>query len=276
MPNRIVLYKTILFGIRVTFLSIILPYRTLYVILNRILTFGILIMKVDIFPLDIAKGPAFCNRDKERALLKHNIENNTQASLVANRIINVMQEVQEIAATVISATASIGIALYPANGNTSAELFKSADIAMYRAKKKGRNQVCFFEHEMQQIFHHRLKIETELKTAIEKKQFELYYQPVINPINDTIQGFEALIRWKVDGVVRMPDQFIEIAEDSGQIGTLGLSVLRQACVQAKDWARPVTLSIPSGRAGRVPIRVKSFLSSSKAIMQHSACLWPRP
>ena len=85
MPNRIVLYKTILFGIRFTFLSIILPYRTLYVILNRILTFGILFMKVDIFPLDIAKGPAFCNRDKERALLKHNIESNTHTIIYAPR-----------------------------------------------------------------------------------------------------------------------------------------------------------------------------------------------
>lgn len=201
----------------------------------------------------------------EFVIILNNIENNTQASLVANRIINVMQSVQEISSTVISATASIGIALHPDNGNTSAELFKHADIAMYRAKKQGRNQVCFFEHEMQQIFHHRLKIETELKMAIEKKQFELYYQPVINPINDTIQGFEALIRWNVDGVIRMPDQFIEIAEETQQILKIGLWVIEEAISTLAQWhkltSKPYVMAINLSAIQLGDITLVKYLSA---------------
>lgn len=164
-----------------------------------------------------------------------NLESAEQASFVATRIVSVMQKPIEIAGTSINATVSIGIALHPENGRNSEELFKYADIAMYRAKKLGRNQVCFFEAEMQQKFHFRLMIETELRAALEKRQFELHFQPVINPIENQLLGFEALLRWRVDDNLRGPDEFIKIAEETRQIVPIGNWVAENAIKALSGW-----------------------------------------
>lgn len=183
----------------------------------------------------------------EFAITLSNLESNEQALIVAQRIINAMQEPIEIATTTINSTISIGIALHPCNGKTSEELFKYADIAMYRAKKLGRNQICFFEDEMQQKFHQRLAVELELREAIEKQQFQLYYQPIIDPINESVTGFEALIRWEVENIIRTPDEFIEIAEETQQISAIGLWVIEEAISTLSKWnqcrRKPLTMAI---------------------------------
>ena len=171
----------------------------------------------------------------EFAITLSNLESVEHANLVARRIITIMQKPVEIAATKINATASIGIALHPENGRTSEEIFKYADIAMYRAKKLGRNQVCFFEDEMQQKFIYRLTIETELRSALEKSQFRLYFQPIIEPSDNTLLGFEALLRWKVGEDLRAPDQFIAIAEETQQISAIGLWVAEKAIKTLSLW-----------------------------------------
>jgi diguanylate cyclase (GGDEF)-like protein len=171
----------------------------------------------------------------EFSIMLSNLKSSDHAGQVARRIVSVMYKPFEIATTLIQTTLSVGIAFYPENGSTSEVLFKHADIAMYRAKKLGKNQVCFFEEEMQQKFQERVQIETELKCAIEKKQFELYYQPIINPNNKQVLGFEALIRWKVDGQLRSPDQFISIAEDTGQITSIGAWVMEEAIATLAQW-----------------------------------------
>lgn len=171
----------------------------------------------------------------EFAIMLSNLKSSDHAGQVARRIVSVMYKPFEIATALIQTTLSVGIAFYPENGSTSEVLFKHADIAMYRAKKLGKNQVCFFEEEMQQKFQERVRIETELRCAIEKKQFELYYQPIINPNNKQVLGFEALIRWKVDGKIRSPDQFISIAEDTGQITSIGAWVMEEAIATLAQW-----------------------------------------
>jgi diguanylate cyclase (GGDEF)-like protein len=171
----------------------------------------------------------------EFSIILHNIESSEHASSVAQRIIKKMREPLEIASTVIHATVSIGIALHPDSSKTSKELFKHADIAMYRAKQWGRNQACFFEKEMQEKFHRRLQTEIELRDAIEKQQFQLYYQPVIEPENETIKGFEALIRWNINGIVRIPDEFIKVAEETQQILAIGLWVIEEAISALAEW-----------------------------------------
>ncbi len=176
-----------------------------------------------------------------------NLQSSEHASIVAQRIINVMQKPLEIANTLIHSTVSIGIALHPGNSKTSEELFKHADIAMYRAKKWGRNQACFFENKMQDKFHKRLKTEVELRAALEKKQFQLFYQPVIEPESGSVKGFEALIRWNIDGITRMPDEFIQVAEETQQILPIGLWVIEEAIASLAKWnigrAEPYTMSI---------------------------------
>ncbi|GAA0812402.1 GGDEF domain-containing response regulator [Colwellia asteriadis] len=183
----------------------------------------------------------------EFAITLSNLESNEQALLVAQRIISAMQESIEISTSTINSTVSIGVAFHPCNGRTSEELFKYADIAMYRAKKLGRNQICCFEDEMQQKFHQRLKIELELREAINKQQFKLFYQPVIDPINESLTGFEALIRWQINDVIRTPDEFIEIAEETQQISAIGLWVIEEAISTLSKWnqgrRKPLTMAI---------------------------------
>jgi len=183
----------------------------------------------------------------EFAIILSHLAKKEQAHFVAQRIINVMQAPIEIANTSIQCTVSIGVAFHPDNAQNSEELFKFADIAMYRSKKKGRNQVSFFEDKLQKKFQQRLQIELDLRHAINKQQFELYYQPVINPKDGVLVGFEALIRWNIDGIIRTPDEFIEIAAETQQINDIGLWVIEEAILTLAKWNRlrekPLTMAI---------------------------------
>ena len=179
----------------------------------------------------------------EFAIMLSNLTNREQAGQVARRIISVLYKPFEIASTSIQATLSLGIAFYPENGLTSEILFKHADVAMYRAKILGKNQVCFFEADMQKKFQERVKIETELKCAINKNQFQLHYQPIINLESEKILGFEALIRWQIDGTLRSPDQFIGIAEDTNQIVAIGAWVIEEAITTLAKWNKKYNSSL---------------------------------
>lgn len=203
----------------------------------------------------------------EFAITLTNLGSDNSASLVARRIITVLQKPIEIAKTVIHTSASIGIAIYPDNGGSSEELFKYADIAMYRAKKLGRNQVCFFEPEMQRIFSRRLQVELELRSAIEKNQLELYYQPVVNPKTGVVKGFEALIRWNIENEIRPPIDFISIAEESRQINIIGAWVIEQAIATVAKW------NLKSDQYFTMAINVSSVQLDEVSLVPHIAnCL----
>ncbi len=171
----------------------------------------------------------------EFAITLSNLESSNHANLVARRIIESMQSPIEIENTSINATVSIGVALHPDNGDSSESLFKYADIAMYRAKKIGRNQVCFFEEEMQNKFLNRVKLESELKSALAKEQFKLFFQPVVNPASGEVKGFEALLRWKINDEIRAPNKFINIAEETQQITPIGLWVAKESIKSLAEW-----------------------------------------
>ena len=130
---------------------------------------------------------------------------------------------------------SIGISIYPDNTINADELFKFSDIAMYRAKKLGRNQVCYFEDEMQKQFLLRYKKEQDLTKAIANDQLHLHYQPIFCTKKQTLAGFEALLRWSVNGALHMPDDFISVAEESGIILDIGRWVINKAIKQLSIW-----------------------------------------
>gem|GEM_PF-1291861 len=125
---------------------------------------------------------------------------------------------------------SIGIAIYPDDGQSYGELSRHADTAMYRAKESGRNRFVFFTEEMNRQAHQRLEMEIELRRSLEAGHFEVYYQPKISTVTSTVYGMEALIRWNHPelGLVS-PLDFIQIAEDTGLIIPLGDWILQQAC-----------------------------------------------
>lgn len=158
------------------------------------------------------------------------------AALTAEKIISALAVSYSIGNHDLHVTTSIGISLYPEDGEDAETLIKNADTAMYYAKKKGRNNFQFFKNEMNVRAVERQVIETNLRYALQRHQFVLHYQPKINLESGAITGAEALLRWAhpVLGMVP-PERFIPIAEDSGLIVPLGRWALREACMQARRW-----------------------------------------
>ncbi|MCX7115138.1 MAG: EAL domain-containing protein [Gammaproteobacteria bacterium] len=132
-------------------------------------------------------------------------------------------------------TASIGISRFPEDGNTVSSLIKSADIAMYAAKEKGRNTFQFCTPEMTVKAENRGVLLNNLRNALENNEFILYYQPKIETISQRVVGMEALIRWKRPDAVILPNGFIDAAEDSDLIIPICEWVLKTACLQNKAW-----------------------------------------
>ena len=133
-------------------------------------------------------------------------------------------------------TASMGISLFPFNGDTPETLVKRADIAMFRAKAQGRDTVQVFSEEMSAAVEERARMEKGLRSAIEKNEFVVHYQPEIDLRTGQIIGAEALVRWQIPGRgLVLPMTFIPLAEETGAIVPMSEWILRKACVQAKAW-----------------------------------------
>jgi len=179
----------------------------------------------------------------EFAILITGLKFANSATVVAQRIIKSLEVPFEIGGHVIQCGVSVGIAMHPQNADSAETLTKYADIAMYRAKKQGRNQLCYFEELMQEQFSRNYQIETELKKAIKNKDFELHYQPVINTVSKKIVGFEALIRWPNCSLKSTPDEFIPIAEQSRLIDKIGEWVLETAIKQLAIWQAKFNLEL---------------------------------
>jgi diguanylate cyclase (GGDEF)-like protein/PAS domain S-box-containing protein len=158
--------------------------------------------------------------------------------LVVKKIQNTLARPFTVAGREIHVTASIGISLYPADGQDGESLIRHADIAMYRAKEEGRNTFRFFSPEMNLRIMETLDLEADLRRALERQEFLLHYQPKIDIVSGRITGCEALVRWQhpEKGMI-LPGAFIPLAEETGLIVTLGDWVLRTACSQNRQWQR---------------------------------------
>jgi diguanylate cyclase (GGDEF)-like protein len=179
----------------------------------------------------------------------------TDAALhVASRIIEVMRAPARIADIEIHTSPSIGIAFYPDDASGIETLLAHADAAMYSAKQRGRNNFQRFVPGMDTASQEKVKLENDLRVALDKRQFELHYQPKVNTATGIMHGAEALLRWNHPerGSIA-PSDFIPIAEECGLIGAIGAWVIREACKQARAWQV----------GGMPPLRVAVNLSPSQ-------------
>lgn len=158
--------------------------------------------------------------------------------LIANNIIDALSRPFSVAGQDCFLSATVGIAIFPDNGETTEVLLKHADTAMYRAKTAGRGQALFFEERMNAETVASLVIGAELRRAIEYGELELYYQPQVSLKQNTVVACEALLRWNhpVRGLL-LPSAFIAVAEDNGLIAPMGRWVIEQACRQLLLWRR---------------------------------------
>ena len=174
--------------------------------------------------------------DEFNIILEHN-ENMPWIDLLAQRMIDALGEPFLLDGHSVYVGASIGIALYPADGTAVETLQSNADAALHQAKAQGRGILRFFSPEMTSRAKTRLTLEADLRRALDREELRLYYQPQVDLISGQIVGLEALVRWQHPerGMIP-PDEFIPLAEESGLVVRLGDWVLREACRQIKVWS----------------------------------------
>lgn len=161
----------------------------------------------------------------------------SDAVAVANKILQTMRAAFTISGVEVLITPSIGIAGYPQAGDDAPTLLQHADTAMYRAKSLGRNTVEFFTETMNVSVRQSFELEMDLRRALQKDEFELHYQPIMERISGRVTAVEALLRWHRGGVAELtePDHFLPLLESTGLIHEVGDWVLRTACAQCRSW-----------------------------------------
>lgn len=185
----------------------------------------------------IREGDHLCRLGgDEFVILMMNLDHNEQAMLLADRILSIMQNPVQIGKSELVITVSIGIAPLGDSADEAVDLLKCADLAMYQAKQAGRNQSHFFSLALQDAVQSRNRMKNDLKNALERNEFKVFYQAKIAAVDGRLAGMEALLRWQhpVLGLLA-PAAFLPIAEETGMIVEIGNWVLREGCRQLKDW-----------------------------------------
>ena len=204
----------------------------------------------------------------EFVILLSEVAHAGDAGVKAGKILSALSAPFEIEQVTLRVTGSIGVSTYPEDGQSAELLIRNADLAMYQAKEKGRSNYQFFEKGMNVRAVERQSIEGDLRCALERDEFVMYYQPKIDLKTGEITGVEALVRWQHPerGLVG-PLQFISIAEDCGLMLPIGKWVLRESCRQAKAWQDaglpPIDMAV---NVSSVEFRNDEFLESVSTIL----------
>ena len=184
----------------------------------------------------------------EFMLLLQGAQNVEGIAKVAEKILHAFRPSFHVAGHDLHISTSIGISLYPHDGHDAETLLKNADIALYRAKEHGRNNYQLYTPSMNARAFEQLALENQLRRALDREEFSLYYQPLLDIKERKIAGMEALIRWiRPASTMVMPDSFIPLAEDTGLIIPIGEWVIRTACKQNYQWQQ---MGLP-----RLPVNV---------------------
>ncbi|HEX7038281.1 MAG TPA: EAL domain-containing protein [Pseudomonadales bacterium] len=203
----------------------------------------------------------------EFTILLFDVDSANDAAAVAEKILRALERPITVSGHQLVITTSIGITVIPDDGTDPNALTKNADLAMYRAKEKGRNNYQFFSQELNTNAVQRLRTEYELRRALEHSEFELYFQPTVRLSDHAIVGVECLLRWNHPerGIVA-PDEFIRVAEDTGAIVEIGNWVIQEACaagrLMADQHGAPLVIAVNiSPRQFRDPHLVEAIRQS---------------
>jgi diguanylate cyclase (GGDEF)-like protein len=192
------------------------------------------------------------------------------AGVVAQKVLDAIAQPFKLDAHDTYVSASIGITLFPADGDNPEALVMNADTAMYRAKEQGRNTYQYFTREMNERALARVQMEAALRRAIDHKEFLLHYQPKVDLKTRLICGFEALLRWQRGDKLVAPGEFVSVLEDTGLIVQVGEWVLQEVCAQVRAWlreglaVRPVTVNLSARQ-----FQQKDFEASVRHVLRQA-------
>lgn len=208
----------------------------------------------------------------EFIIMVPNLESVDQINAASDKVIETFRQPFELNQNEVFVTASIGMSVFPLDGETHETLIKNADLAMYKAKEKGKNQSILCTASMKELIAENMKVSNDLYRALEKDELEVYYQPQVSLISEKIVGLEALLRWNHPklGMV-YPGKFIHLAEQTGLINPIGKWVMHTACVQNKAWQEAglpfirvaVNLSVIQFQSPGIVEEVRSILAETK-------------
>jgi predicted signal transduction protein with EAL and GGDEF domain len=207
----------------------------------------------------------------EFTLLLRDLDDAHDAGRVANRILERFAQPFEIDGREVFTSTSIGIAIHPIDGNDVDTLLRNADAAMYHAKDRGRNNYQFYTDAMNVKASRRLDIENNLRRAVQRGELSVVYQPKLDLASGQFNSVEALVRWDNAelGKVR-PNEFIQVAEESGLIVSIGEWILRTACAQQRHWVEagyePVVMSV---NLSSMQIRAQRFAELLAGVLQET-------
>jgi len=209
----------------------------------------------------------------EFTVLLADLNRGEDASVLAQKIIDILDMPISIEGRELHISSSIGISLYPDDGQTPQDLLKYADSAMYKAKSEGRNNFQFYSAEMTALAFERLVMEASLREAIKKEEFIVLYQPQVNGVSERIIGMEALVRWKHPSMgVVSPDKFIPLAESTGLIVEIDRYVMKTAMKQLNQWYKkglnPGVLAL---NLAVKQLEQKDFIETLERLMDQSEC-----
>jgi EAL domain-containing protein (putative c-di-GMP-specific phosphodiesterase class I) len=201
------------------------------------------------------------------------LHNARHATTMAQKVIRAVQRPVKHLGHELYVSASVGISLYPQDGEDADVLLRNADAAMYKSKGEGLNSFQFYTANMTELAFERVLMESHLRRALENEEFFLYYQPQVDLCTNRQAGLEALVRWQHPELGQLlPAKFITLAEDTGLILPLGEWVLRTACRQMASWCRDGLYP------GRVAVNLTenqlnsdSFLQTIEQILEESGC-----
>jgi diguanylate cyclase (GGDEF)-like protein/PAS domain S-box-containing protein len=207
----------------------------------------------------------------EFVILLSEVTHPEDAATSARQILRSLSAPHSVGAQDLHVLGSIGISLYPEDGEDAETLIKNADTAMYHAKESGRNTFRFFKEEMNLKAVDRQLIESSLRGAVERNEFLLHFQPKVNLHSGEITGAEALVRWQhPERGLTQPDQFIPVAEECGLIVQIGRWVLYETCKQARAWQDAgLPLKRVSVNVSAVEFRDKGFVEGVRAILSET-------